>query len=73
MSFSVAPAPEEFQCRLNEALEGLDGVRTIADDIIVFGVGDTGDEAVVDHDRSNGMEKCPLGKRRISLRNPKKQ
>lgn len=36
--------------QLNEALEGLDGVRTIADDIIVFGVGHTDDEAVVDHD-----------------------
>lgn len=51
MPFGIAPAPKEFQRRLNEALEGLDGVRTIADDIIVFGVGDTDDEAVVDHDR----------------------
>ena len=50
MPFGIAPAPEEFQRRLNEALEGLDGVRTIADDIIVFGVGDTDEEAVVDHD-----------------------
>ena len=50
MPFGIAPAPEEFQRRLNEALEGLDGVRTIADDIIDFGVGDTDDEAVVDHD-----------------------
>ena len=51
MPFGIAPAPEEFQRKLNEDLEGLDGVRTIADDIIVFGVGDTNDEAVVDHDR----------------------
>ena len=28
MLFSVAPSPEEFQRRLNEALEELDGVRT---------------------------------------------
>lgn len=41
MPFGIAPATEEFKCRLNEALEGLDGVRTIADDIIGFGVGDT--------------------------------
>ena len=33
MPFGIAPAPEEFQRRLNEALEGLDGVRAIADDI----------------------------------------
>ena len=47
---SIAPAPEEFQRRLNQALEGLVGVRTIADDIIVYGVGDTENDAVVDHD-----------------------
>ena len=41
MPFGIAPATKEFKCRLNEALEGLDGVRTIADDIIAFGVGDT--------------------------------
>ena len=50
MPFGITPAPEEFQRRLHEALEGLDGVRTIADDI-VFGVGDTDVEAMVDHDR----------------------
>ena len=46
MPFGISPAPEEFQCRLNEAIEGLEGVRTIADDIIVFGVGDTKDSAL---------------------------
>ena len=51
MPFGIAPAPEEFQRRLNQALEGLDGVRTIADDIIIYGVGDTENDAVVDHDR----------------------
>ena len=41
MPFGILPAAEEFQRRLNQAIEGLDGVRTVADDIIVFGVGDT--------------------------------
>ena len=41
MPFGIAPAPEEFHRRLNEAIEGHDGVRTIANDIIVFGVGET--------------------------------
>ena len=50
MPFGIAPAPQEFQRRLNQALEGLDGVRTIADDI-VYGVGDTENDAVVGHDR----------------------
>lgn len=51
MLFGIAPEPEEFQRTLNEALEGLDGVRTIADNIIVYGVGDMDDDTVVDHDR----------------------
>ena len=51
MPFGIDPAPEEFQRRLNQALEGLHGVRTITDDIIVYGVGDTENDAVVDHDR----------------------
>lgn len=51
MPFGVAPTPEELQRALNEALEGLDGVRTIADDTTVYGVGDTDDDGVVDHDR----------------------
>lgn len=49
MPFGIAPAQEEFQRRLNEALQGLDG--DIAYDIIAFGVGDTDNEALVDHDR----------------------
>ena len=49
-----------LQRSLNEAVEELDGVRTIADDIIIFGVGDRGDEAVADHDRKllALMERC---------------
>ena len=50
MPFGISPAPEEFQRRLNEVIEGHDGVRTVADDIIVFGVGDTEDAALRDHD-----------------------
>ena len=50
MPFGIAPAPEIFQCRLEQALLGLPGVRNIHDDIIVFGEGDSIDEAVVSHD-----------------------
>lgn len=50
MPFGISPAPKEFQLRLNEVIEGLDGVRTVTDDIIVFGVGDTEDAALRDHD-----------------------
>ncbi|XP_064613329.1 uncharacterized protein K02A2.6-like [Liolophura sinensis] len=41
MPFGISTAPEEFQRRLNEALEGLDGVKVVHDDVLVFGVGDT--------------------------------
>lgn len=37
MSFGVSSAAEIFQNTLSNALEGLDGVRNISDDIIVFG------------------------------------
>lgn len=51
MPFGISPAPEEFQRRLDEALEGLEGVKAIHDDIVVFGCGDTDEEAKHDHDR----------------------
>ncbi|PFX14763.1 Uncharacterized protein K02A2.6 [Stylophora pistillata] len=37
MPFGISPASEIFQLRLHEAVEGLDGVYTIADDILVAG------------------------------------
>ena len=46
----ISPAPEEFQRLLTDALSGLDGVSPVADDILIFGVGDTEDEAIRDHD-----------------------
>jgi hypothetical protein len=37
LSFGVSSAAEIFQNTLSNVLEGLDGVRNISDDIIVFG------------------------------------
>ena len=50
MPFGISPAPEEFQRRLNESLEGLEGVRAVADDILLCGVGETDAAASRDHD-----------------------
>ena len=50
MPFGISPASEIFQLRLHEAVEGLDGVYAIADDILVAGAGDTMKDAVADHD-----------------------
>ena len=41
MPFDIAPAPENFQTRLKAALSGLEGVRAIVDDLLVFGEGET--------------------------------
>ena len=60
MPFGITPAPEEIHRRLYEAIEGLDGVKAVADDIIVFGIGDTNQAALQDHDSKflNLLESC---------------
>ena len=52
LCFGISPAPEIFQARIHEALEGLNGVACIADDILVFGSGDDLIDAQNDHDRN---------------------
>ncbi|UYV79187.1 K02A2.6-like [Cordylochernes scorpioides] len=49
MPFGISAAPEEFQRRLHEVIEGLEGVEVIADDILVFGKGNTTEDAIRDH------------------------
>ena len=43
-----------------QAIEGLPGVRTVADDILISGESDTVQEAVEDHDKKllNLLERC---------------
>ena len=50
MPFGVSPAPEIFQEKLDRAIEGLEGVFAIFDDILVIGEGDTLEEAESNHD-----------------------
>lgn len=45
MPFGLTPAPEEFQRRQHQVLERLPGVLTIHDDILLYGEGDTYEEA----------------------------
>ena len=61
--------------RLEEALEGLEGVKPIFDDILIFGVGETQAEALADHDAKLRalFERCPkkgikLNKEKVKLR-----
>ena len=48
--FGIKSAPEEFQRRLDERLEGLENVAVIADDILIYGTGKTDAEAAKSHD-----------------------
>ena len=50
MPFGISTAPEYFQRKLDQNLEGLNGVYKIADDILITGRGSTMKEAVKDHD-----------------------
>ena len=50
MPFGISPAGDIFQRRLEQAIEGLDGVRTVADDLLIIGNGESVADAVKDHD-----------------------
>ncbi|XP_035690003.1 uncharacterized protein K02A2.6-like [Branchiostoma floridae] len=75
MPFGISTAPEEYQRRQHEVLEGLQGVDVIADDILVFGCGETEEEADRDHDENlrnllkRAREKnLKLNKRKLRLK-----
>ena len=51
MPFGICSAPEVFQRRMHEVIEGLQGVEVVADDFVVVGFGNA-EEATQDHDRS---------------------
>ena len=52
MPFGLFESSEIFQKHLIHALENLPGVLCIADDIIIYGTGETDGEATANHDRS---------------------
>ena len=60
MPFGISPAPELFQQRLDQNLEGLPGVHRIFDDLLITGKGDTLLATSQDHDRNlrNLLERC---------------
>lgn len=53
MPFGISSAPEVFQRRMHELIEGLSGVEVVADDFVVAGLGDTLEEAF--HDRNKNL------------------
>ena len=75
MPFGISPAGKIFQRRLDQAIEGLDGDRTVADDLLIIGNGESVANTVKDHDtgleallgrcRENGIK---LNEAKISLK-----
>ena len=52
MPFGIKSAPEEFQRWIDECLEGLENIQAIHDDVIIFGTGDSEEEALASHDKA---------------------
>jgi len=50
LPYGLSSAPEIFQRRMHEVVEGLHGTEVIADDFVVVGFGETHDAALHDHD-----------------------
>ena len=51
MPFGITQAPEVFQMKLHQCLEGLQEMFPIEDDILIVGEGSTHEEAVANHDQ----------------------
>ena len=48
LPFGISSASEEYQRRMADTLAGIDGVKVFIDDILVYGSGDTLQEALAD-------------------------
>lgn len=51
LPFGISSAPEIFQMKMREVLDGLEGVECLADDVLIYGRGETLEEAMNDHNR----------------------
>eukprot|EP00731_Ephydatia_muelleri_P002546 Em0001g2546a len=52
LPFGLSSAPEEFQRRLQAVLYEIDGVVVVADDILIYGKGDSQEEVRDNHDEA---------------------
>ena len=75
MPFGICSAPEVFQRRMHELIEGLQGVEVVADDFVVVGFGETQENAIKDHDQNleEFLQRCAargvkLNSNKVSLR-----
>ena len=60
MPFGMKSAPKEFQRRIDECIEGLPNTAVIHDEIIIYGTGNTEQEAIESHDAAFTalMDRC---------------
>ena len=60
LPFGISSAPEVFQRRMHQLIEGLSGIEVVADHFLVIGCGNTVAEANSDHDRAliSFLERC---------------
>ena len=66
MTFAINTAPEQYQRTQTEDVSDPPGVHVVADDHLVFGCGNTMEEACKDHDDNlHGLQE---GARKIRLR-----
>ncbi len=77
MPFGISSAPEVFQRRMHEVIEGLEGIEVVADDFVAVGFGDTLEEATSDHDchleaflKRCGERNLKLNDEKLKLRRP---
>ena len=73
MPFGISPATECFQRKLDQNLEGLEGIYKVADDILITGSGACKEEAVRNHDTNlvKLLERCRM--RNLKLNREKLQ
>jgi hypothetical protein len=64
--FGISPAPELFQQRLHSIIHGLKGVEVVADDILVYGSGNSDEQALCDH--NSNLEKLLQRLREVNLK-----
>ena len=75
MPFAISPEGEILQRRLDQVIEVLAGLRTVADDLLIIGNGESVADAVKDHDTKleDLLERCrdrgiKLNEAKISLK-----
>lgn len=71
LPFGISSAPEIFQSKLQEIIQGLRGVECLADDLLIYGRGATVEEALRDHNANLEMLLVRLQQNHVKLNKSK--